>query len=148
EAFADDLESISFLFIPIDGIHVPFHIDNYQVGNKPMIHFEGIDTPDKAKLIAGKELYAEQQYLTTSTEIPTDQTSYQFLQGFMINDFTSGEVGQIIDIQMFPQQEMSLVELIPSKKNCMVPLTPEFLNKWDAKRKIAWLSLPDGMLAL
>lgn len=137
----------AFLFVEMDGYKVPFYVDSLTLDNRSTVKFEGIDRPDDAIRIAGRPLFLESKYILKQ-DIGRDELQFNFLKGFLANDFNSGEVALIIDIQAYPQQEMAVVKIIPSDRECLIPLSDEMILAWNEARKLIWFNLPSGMLNL
>ncbi len=137
----------AFLFVEIDGYKVPFHVDALALDNRSTIKFEGIDLPDEAIRIAGRPLFLESKYILKHNG-GGEKLHYDFLKGFLANDFNSGEVALIIDVQAYPQQEMAVVKIIPSGRECLIPLSDEMILAWNEPLSLIWFRLPNGMLEL
>ena len=145
EPFRDTVWDTEFLFLEIDGDHVPFAIE-YVKGDEenPVFKFEWVNTPEEAAGYAGCELYIEKDQLPENYLEPSDDLEYGFLEGFILIDERIGLIGPILDIEAYPQQEMAIVN--HREKEWLIPLHEDLVISIDHDNRQLVMQLPEGLL--
>lgn len=100
-------------------------------GNDPLIHFEGIDTPEAARLLGGWELWVERDNAT-----PLDAGEYYVADLMNSSIIVEGKrvavVGAILD---GPQALLLEVTHDESKKISLIPFMSPFIGYVDIEKK-------------
>lgn len=134
-----------YLICRIDGILVPFFIEEYRFkgSETALISFEGIDSEEKAQRFSGIEIYFPRKYYEeeNSNEI---EYSWNFFIGFSVSDKTAGKIGIIEAIDDKTLNTLFLVK--NGDDEFIIPATEDFIEKIDAKKKILYMNLPEGLL--
>ncbi|MFV0417600.1 MAG: ribosome maturation factor RimM [Dysgonomonas sp.] len=147
-AFENDVfarVNCSYLICRIDGILVPFFIEEYRFkgSETALITFEDIDTEEKAQRLSGLEVYFPRKYYEEETDDEIEY-SWNFFIGFSVSDKTAGKIGTIEEID---EKTLNTLFLIKNGDNeFIVPATEDFIERIDAKKKILYLNLPEGLL--
>jgi len=135
-----------FLFLELDGDHVPFRIE-YIKGDEdaPIFKFTNVDTPEEASRYTGIGLFMEKENLPASAvhQSPSD-LEYGFLEGYTMYDEVFGLVGRILDVEEYPQQEMAVVNFRESE--ILVPLHADLILRIDEEERKVTMALPEGVL--
>jgi len=135
-----DYENEKFLFLEIDGFHVPFLVQSYRDKNgMAIVKFEDVDDEEKAKRFVKKEIYAED-----SGEKETEEITWEDLQGFEAIDEAHGSLGKIEKVEEYPQQFIATCRV--NGKEVLIPLSDEIISGIDDEKKIVYLDLPEGLL--
>jgi 16S rRNA processing protein RimM len=132
-----------FLFILLEGLPVPFAIENMELnGSELIVKFEDIDSEQQAKKLSRKEIYADKQ----RQKKKNDLLSWKDLAGFVVVDENHGEAGLIEDVMEYPMQMIAKCRL--NDKEFMFPLNEDIVIDIDEEGKIVYVDLPDGLLDL
>lgn len=134
-----------YLICNIDGILVPFFIEEYRFKGKEtaLITFEDVDSEEKAQRMSGLEVYFPRKYYEDE---PSEEIEYSwnFFLGFSVIDKASGKLGIIAAID---DKTLNTLFLIKDNDNeLIIPATEDFIEKIDAKKKIIYLNLPEGLI--
>ncbi len=105
---------------------------------KLLLAFEGIDTPEAARALAGAELYAERG----DVELGPDEYLDADLVGLRLLDESGRELGRVVAVQHFPAQDC----LVVGDARALVPLVKAFVRGIDLQAGTIVASLPDGLL--
>ncbi len=146
EPFDQHLDLLTFLFFDIEGIKVPFHLEDWRWSGQLLLKFSDVNNPDEAVLLAGQPLYLAAKDLPPELDLgPSDLPANDLLIGFTIVDEKAGPLGPIIRIESYPQQEMAFV-LKPGGEELMIPLIEEFVGSISPEQKMLRTHLPEGLL--
>jgi 16S rRNA processing protein RimM len=105
---------------------------------KLLVAFDGIDSPEAARALAGAELYAEQ----TETELGPDEYLDADLVGLRLVDESGRELGTVTGVRHFPAQDC----LVVGAGESLVPLVKAFVRCIDLDAGTIVTSLPEGLL--
>ncbi|MDD2962212.1 MAG: ribosome maturation factor RimM [Muribaculaceae bacterium] len=145
ECQIEDVKDFSCIIVDIDGIFVPFYINNIRYKNNTtfLLKLDEVETEEGVKAFVGKPIYA----LKTEIEDiePEDNDSYYFI-GFSIKDYHKGDIGTIIDVDDSTDNYLFVVS--SKDKEVLVPVAEEYIMKIDDKKKIITMLLPEGILDL
>jgi 16S rRNA processing protein RimM len=137
------LLDLDVVFADINGKMVPFFVSVYkmQPNNTCNIYFDDIDHIDKAQPLLRKKIYLP---LTKMPDRSDDDFHYNDLKGFIVSDETRGELGEIIEINEYPQQFVATVSY--RNKEVMFPLNEDMIIEIDEDEGTLLVDLPDGLL--
>ena len=141
----DDYSKLDFevLFVEIEKKLVPFFVETAKLQQNKTGYFylEDVDHVDKTKELIHKPIYLsndkkpirnpEEFYLTD-------------LKGYRVHDKKYGELGEIIEINEFPQQDIAVVQY--KFKELMFPLSDDFIIEIDEGAGVLHVDLPDGLV--
>lgn len=135
-----ELESV---FVEIKHERIPFFITefNFQYKNSVALKFEDIDSSDQAQQLIGCNIYI------LETEVIADASAdfnISDLAGFEVTDITAGYLGRINEILEFPQQ--NIMQIFQGKKEILIPLNEDFIEKIDFKKKTIRIAAPEGLI--
>lgn len=138
----EDLE-MDVLFLDFDEKLVPFFVSSYQLqgNNTGYFFFEDIDHIDKAEDLIRKRVYLPNSKLP---ERDPDEFFITDLKGFKVYELQHGELGDIVEVNEFPQQYIAVVDY--GSTEIMFPLNDDFIIEIDREFKVLKVSLPDGLL--
>lgn len=134
-----------YLICSINGILVPFFIEEYRFkgSETALVTFEGIDSEEKAQRFAGLDVYFPRKYYENPSEEELEY-SWNFFIGFTAIDKIAGRLGTIEEID---EKTINTLFLIRDKEDeLIIPATEDFIEKIDAKNKIIYLTLPEGLV--
>jgi len=149
ESIIDRIEPGTFLFIDLDGDHVPFEISTLEFKSDAIIYFEDISNPEQASQFTGRQLYIEKRHLDTNLigALSDDDLEYGFLSGYKLLHPEIGEIGIIEAVEMFPQQEMAVIKKSRDHK-ILIPLIPDLIEEIIEKKKLVTINFPVDILKL
>ncbi|WP_134088985.1 ribosome maturation factor RimM [Olivibacter sp. XZL3] len=143
----DDYELLDFdsVFLEIDKKLVPFFVEalKIQANRTGYFFFEDVEDIDRAKTLLRKSVY-----LPKAKMPERDEESFYIsdLIGYLVHDEHHGELGEIIAINEYPQQDIAVVQ--HGFKELMFPINDDFIVKIDEERHILHVDLPEGLVAV
>jgi 16S rRNA processing protein RimM len=81
---------------------------------------------------------------TKKPERDPDEFLITDLKGFFVHEKTYGELGEILEINEFPQQFIATLNY--QSKEIMFPLNDDFIVEIDKKANVLRIDLPEGLL--
>jgi len=136
-----DRTDADYLILDIDGILVPFFIEEYRFrsDNVALMKFEDIDTQDRAQELTGCDVYFPRA-LADEDDAPT----LTFLVGFDVIDAINGKtVGRIAAID--DSTANLLFELADGR---LLPAADELISDIDQFGRTITMNIPEGLLEL
>ncbi|MCH5715426.1 ribosome maturation factor RimM [Niabella hibiscisoli] len=136
------LKDLKTLFIKDKtGSYLPWFLETAKIKSETetFVKLESLDTVEGARSIVQKEVWLA----AADFEKHAAKNSVISFIGYIISD-NGKELGQIEEIIEQPHQV--LCRLNVEGKEVLIPLHEETLQKVDAKAKIVYVSLPDGLL--
>ena len=129
-----------FVFLTIDGLPVPFPVEEVQEYGECswLFFFEDVTDRDKALRYRGKEVLLERKYLPAEAE----ETPHLFA-GYRFRDETSGVTGEITGFLDIP--ENPLFEVTAGGITTLVPASEDFIREVDHEQKRVIFFLPEGI---
>lgn len=134
-----------YLICKIDGIFVPFFIKEYRFkgSETALIIFEDIDNEEKAHRLSGLEVYFPRKYYEEQESEEIDY-SWHFFIGFKAIDEKHGDLGIIETVDESTINTLFIIH--NGDKELLIPATEDFITGIDAKEKVLYLSLVDGLI--
>jgi 16S rRNA processing protein RimM len=138
-----ELLDLDVVFAEMNGKMVPFFVASckLQHNNTGNIYFDDIDHIDKAQPLLKKKIYLP---LTKMPDRSEDEFHYNDLKGFIVSDETHGELGEIIEVNEYPQQFVATVSY--QNKEIMFPLNDDMIIEIDEDEGTLLVDLPEGLL--
>ncbi|MBO5721325.1 MAG: 16S rRNA processing protein RimM [Bacteroidales bacterium] len=140
DIFGDD--DAPYLVADIDGIYVPFFIEEYRFKSDvtALIKFEDIDDTDSAKLLLGRELYFPMKYITDSQPMNCGEG----IIGYKI--YSDGKlIGKIEGVDDSTANILFYV-VTERGEELLIPATDDFVEEIDDEKREITMNLPDGLL--
>ena len=144
--FTDDIfdrVDCDYLILLMDGILVPFFIEEYRFrsDSSALVKFEDIDTAEKARMFTNVEVFFPMKYVEEQDEV----TSWNYFVGFVVDDVNHGTLGVIIDVD---DATMNVLFVIESEdgNEVLLPAHEEFILDIDHKKKRVKVNIPEGLL--
>ena len=143
--FTDDIfdrVDCDYLILLLDGIFVPFFIEEYRFrsDNAALVKFEGIDTAEKARMFTNVEVFFPSKYMDEEDAMG----AWNFFVGFTVIDEIHGNLGQIVAVDDSTMNVLFVIE--NDGEEVLLPAHEEFLKNIDAKGKIVYAQIPEGLL--
>ena len=137
-----DRTDADYLILDIDGILVPFFIEEYRfkTDSNALMKFDGIDTQERARELTGCNVY----FPRTLADEDETNVSWAELVGYSLIDSNSGKaIGEIAAID--DSTINILFELTDGK---LIPASEELIQQIDTKQHQIEINLPIGILEL
>ena len=141
--FDDDIfdrVDADYLVLDIDGILVPFFIEEYRFRNDSvcLVKFCDIDTQQRAQELTGCDVY----FPRTLAEEADDVPSLASLVGFEIVDASNGKaIGNIAAID-----DSTINLLFELEDGALIPASDELIENIDAEHRTITMNIPKGLL--
>ena len=142
--FTDDVfdrVDADYLVLMVDGILVPFFIEEYRFRSDELalVKFEDIDTMDRAAELAGCDVFFPRHL----ADIDNDVLTWSQIVGYDIVDVESGKViGRIEAVD-----ESTINVLLELADGTLIPAADEFIADIDHEARLLVMRLPDGLLS-
>ena len=138
-----ELLDLDVVFAEINGKMVPFFISSYklQPNNTGNFFFDDVDHIDKAQPLLRKKIYIP---LSKVPEREDEDFHYNDLKGYIVSDETQGELGEIIEVNEYPQQFVATISY--QNKEVLFPLNEDMILEIDEERQTLLIDLPEGLL--
>lgn len=137
-----DTTDADYLILEIDGILVPFFMEEYRFRNDSLalVKFCDVDTQQRASELTGCDVY----FPRTLAEDSEGQLSLSSLVGFDIVEASNGKVvGKIAAIDDTTQN--ILFELEDGR---LIPASDELITNIDTNRQQIIMQIPTGLLEI
>ena len=139
-----DRTDADYLILDIDGILVPFFIDEYRfkTDETALVRFADIDTQDKARNLTGCEVYFPREH----SDSDGDTLSWAEIVGYHVVDARSGRpVGEIRSVD--DSTINTLFELVTANgDDLLVPASDDLIVNVDTDGRKIEMQLPEGLL--
>lgn len=142
--FADYTElDLDVLFIEVNKKLVPYFIESIKLheNSTAYLNLEDIDHVDKAQSLLKKKVYLPKDKMP---ERDPDDFRYTDLVGYLVVDEQEGEIGEIVEVEEFPQQFMATVDF--DGKELMFPLSDDLILGIDEEEQVIEVELPEGLI--
>jgi 16S rRNA processing protein RimM len=140
-----DTEEIPFIILEIQGILVPFFIEEYRFKSNStgLIKLDGIKTEEQVKSLSGLTIFIPKKYLDKVVDAEIEQ---DYFTGFSLVDNEKGLLGIISEVD---QTTENVLFVIPKDDDeLLIPAGEEYISEIDHEKKIIYLNLPEGLLDL
>ena len=141
--FDDDIfdrVDADYLVLDIDGILVPFFMEEYRFRNDTvcLVKFCDIDTQQRAQELTGCDVY----FPRALAEEAEEMSSLASLVGFDIVDVSNDNiVGNIVAID-----DSTINLLFELEDGTLIPASDELIEDIDAKQRTIRMNIPEGLL--
>jgi 16S rRNA processing protein RimM len=143
--FDDDIfdrVDADYLILKVDGIFVPFFIEEYRFKSEAnaIIKFEDIDTQERARELTGCEVF----FPRALAESDDEHLSWTAIVGFDIIEANSGKrIGRIASVD-----DTTLNILFCLEDGQLIPASEDFITAVDQQARTITMQLPEGLLEL
>ena len=137
-----DRVDADYLILDIDGILVPFFIEEYRFrsDSTALMKFEGIDTQERARELTGCDVYFPWD-LAANDE---DRISWTAIVGFDIIDASTNKpVGRIASVD-----DSTLNILFRLEDGHLIPASEDLITDMNQTNRTITINLPEGILEL
>jgi 16S rRNA processing protein RimM len=142
---AFDESDCPFLICEMDGIFVPFRLEEYRFksNSSALVKLKNIDSEAKVKPLANKEVYFPKEHID-STE--TEDYTWDYFIGFSLIDKQSVPIGAIVAVDDSTLNTLFVVER--DNDEILIPVHEEIIIRIDEGKKEIQVELPEGILDL
>lgn len=140
-----DREEVPFFVFEIQGILVPFFVDEYRFKGSTtgLMKLDGVQNDDEARAFVGLTIYLPKSYLE---KVKDEEIEVDYFAGFTLIDEEKGVLGVISEVD---QTTENILFVIPIKDDEMlIPAGEEYIQEIDHEKKIIRVKLPEGLLDL
>ncbi|OUN71513.1 ribosome maturation factor RimM [Barnesiella sp. An55] len=146
--FTDDVfdrTDCPYIVCEIDGIFVPFFIEEYRFKSDTtaLMKLEDVDTEDDAREFSLLDVYFPKSYYDTEVE---EEAPSDYFIGFTVIDGERGELGKIVAVD--DTTENVLFEIDHDGRELLVPAVDEFVSDIDEENRRLYMNIPEGLLTL
>lgn len=141
----DDLEEMELVFIIIDGLPVPFFIEEFSERNSDslLLKLDAVDSGEEARQYAEATIYIPNNQLSGTQD---HSVNPKLLKGYRVVDETKGDIGIFDDLLDFDQNPVFSV--LNHKQEILIPYNEAFITSIDNDLKVIHVNCPDGLLEL
>ena len=149
--FTDDVFDRSecpYIVCEIDGIFVPFFIEEYRFRGETtaLMKLEDIDTENDARAFVNLEVYFPKSYIGNDGDGELSAPGDFFLH-YSVYDTDKGYLGHIVDVDMSTTNVLFVVER-ENGEELLIPATDDLVVSVDEKAKKIEMNIPEGLLDL
>ena len=137
-----DRVDADYLVLSLDGILVPFYIEEYRFRSDEtvLMKFCDVDTQERARELTGTDVYFPRALAADDEE----QLSLASLVGFALKDADSGrQVGTIAAVD-----DATANLLFELEDGRLIPANDELITDIDQDRQTVTMQIPEGLLEL
>lgn len=141
----DEFENLESIFLLINGILVPFFLDEISISNEKtaILKFEDVNTKDEAVELRGKSVFI-QDFDQAFTILNSDQI--QDYTGYELRDENHHKVGVIKEMIDITGNPLFVVDLEESE--IWIPANPELFIEVNYNKKFLIIQIPEGLVSL
>ena len=146
--FTDDVfdrTDCPYIVCEIDGIFVPFFIEEYRFKSDTtaLMKLEDVDNETDARAFSLLDVYFPKSYYDTEVE---EKAPSDYFIGFTVVDSERGELGKIVAVD--DSTENVLFEIDHEGRELLVPAVDEFVSEIDEENRWLYMTIPEGLLTL
>lgn len=138
----EDIESV---FLEVKGQLIPYFIELYEpkTNNTVKIRLEGVDNEALAKTLVKAKIFILKEEISQEDE---ERVQLRSIIGFSVIDETKGDIGRVDEILELSGNPQIQIEF--QGKKILLPLQSDFITKVDQKKKVLFVSAPEGLIEL
>ena len=136
-----DRVDCDYLVLDVDGILVPFFIEEYRFksDSNAIVKFCDVDSQPRAAELTGSDVYFPRALADED-----DEPSLSLLVGFDLVEANSGKtIGRIDAID-----ESTANLLFELEDGRLIPANDDLIHNIDTTKRTIWMDIPDGLLEL
>ncbi len=143
----DDFKKFSCLVSDIDGIFVPFFVENIRpkTSETVLLTIDGFQSDVEVKTLVNKVIYVmKSEYAELSADENCDELPIDYFIGFSVVDSEGNEIGEIVDVDDSTDNVLFIIE--NGDDTYPIPAVDDFIVDIDEENKVLELELPEGIL--
>ena len=141
-----DVVDANYLLLNVDGILVPFFMEEYRFRSDEIVlmKFCDINTEAKARELTGSEVYFPRKL----AEEGTNELSWAQIVGYsLIDNTTKKDVGTIVAVDETTVNTLFEVNS-PEGDELLIPASNELITAINSEEKTITINIPEGLLDL
>lgn len=146
-----DYDLLNHIFFCMDGIYVPFFIENIRSRGteSALITIDDVNSDEAASEFVGKEFFAERDNPTLHAYDDFDPDGFyaEDLIGWEAHLTDGSIIGKITDVDSSTSNVLFIIRTCHGG-TAYVPVTPDFIDDIDRQNRIITFELPEGLLNL
>ena len=137
-----DRVDASLLVLRVDGILVPFYMEEYRfrTDSTALVKFEDVDTVEQARHLTNTEVY----FLRRLADDDGNDYTWAYFVGFQLVHSATGKVGGTIA----RVDESTANVLFELTDGCLIPAAEELITEVDHRGQKVHISVPEGLMDL
>lgn len=142
----DAFRKFSCLVVDIDGIFVPFFIENIRpkTSETVLLTIDGFDSDVAVKTLVNKTMFVlKKEFSKISTEENCDELPVDYFIGFSARSIDGNMLGEIVDVDDSTENVLFFIE--NETGTFPVPAVDDFIVDIDNESKVIELDLPEGL---
>ena len=141
-----DREDIAYFVLQIDGIFVPFFIDEYRfkTNETALLKFDGVDSELQSRELSGLTVYLPKSLLG---KVEDAEIELDYFVGFELIDKQAGRIGEVAEIDQTTENALFVV-LKEDNEELLIPVGDDYILQIDHENKKICVELPEGLLML
>ena len=141
----DNIIKMEWVFVMIDGLPVPFFIEEYseRSASALLLKIHDIESDTKARELSNHPVFISKKGLDIS---PGQLSDFHYIVGYDVLDQQSGYIGKLEAVIDDPNNP--LLQIIDKKQEILLPLQKEFILEVNEKEKTLLVKCPDGLFDL
>ena len=144
-----DVASCPYFVLEMDGIYVPFFIDDYRMRGAAsmLLRLEGVDTVEAAGPFCGHTLWFDRRCFSPAEAEAYDAEADEELGlvGYTLADTELGRLGTIVAIDDQTANVLFIVER-PDGSELLVPAADDLVDAVDDEARTVTMHLPAGLV--
>jgi len=135
----DEVEGLEEVFVLIDGLPVPFPVENIVLMNdsSALLQLEFVNDQKEASELTGCELFSEVDCYGQEQEAGFEQWT-----GYTVNDSRHGVIGVIQRMEDYKGNVV--MQVMDGERETLISLFPELVTRIDYQAKVLYINAPDG----
>jgi 16S rRNA processing protein RimM len=140
-----DREEIPYFVFEIQGILVPFFLDDYRFKGSTtgLLKLDGITTEEQAREFYGLTIYLPKKFLE---KVEHTEIEFDYFAGFTLVDAVKGSLGVIAEVDQTTDNVLFVIQT--KDDELLIPAGEEYIENIDHDKKIIYVRLPEGLLDL
>jgi len=136
------LENNQFLLIEIEGLFVPYTIEEYDVFDEDvvLVKFEEINDETQAREFLQKRIFIDKNIPLSENNL---KKQGNFLKDYYFFDKKTNYSGKVLQFINIP--ENPLIELLYNNNSFLCPFNPDIVIEIDHNKKQIMLNTPEGL---
>lgn len=145
DVWQEDFYAQRFVFLEIDGYKVPFEITEVSDHKDLVIKLDTIESSEELRPYNQKKLYLLEKDIVHGKAKLSQADEKSQLIGMHIYDETLGDLGPIIRIDEYPQQEMAILQKEDGTE-VLIPLHEQMITSISKEDGMVYMDLPEGLV--
>ncbi|MDR0769279.1 MAG: ribosome maturation factor RimM [Dysgonamonadaceae bacterium] len=135
-----------FFICEIDGIFVPFRIENYRLISDAagMVCLKNLHSDNQVCLLSRKDIYFPKKHLAAHHS--NSAYTWDYFIGFTVIDKYHGQIGRIAGVDDSTLNTLFIVET--KTQEILIPAADEMIVSFDERKKELSVALPDGLMEM